>query len=72
MKTRRIITMLGNKNTRKCALCVHWNGAMGSTTIKALYGGKFEFDNNEKQSCFKKGITTSAVGTCPNFEPRYK
>ena len=65
-------TELANKNTRKCALCVHWNGAMGSTTIQPVFGGKFKFDHNEKQSCFKKSIPMPAWGTCPNFEPRYK
>lgn len=53
-------TELANKNTRKCALCVHWNGAMGSTTIQPVFGGKFKFDHNEKQSCFKKSIPMPA------------
>ena len=65
-------TELANKNTRKCALCVHWNGAMGSTTIQPVFGGKFKFDHNEKQSSFKKSIPMPAWGTCPKFEPRYK
>lgn len=63
---------LANKNARKCALCRHWNGAMGSTTIKPVYGGNFQFDHNEKQTCFKKSVIMPSWSNCPNFTPRYK
>lgn len=64
---------LANKNARKCALCRHWNGAMGSTTITPKNNGMaFSFDHNEKQQCFKKCVPMPSWSSCGSFEPRYK
>ena len=60
------------KTDRKCVLCKHWNGSVGSTTISAKPGGIFQYEHNEKQSCFKKGFEMPSWSTCANFEPRYK
>lgn len=60
------------KTDRKCVLCKHWNGAVGSTTIQPKMGGQFAYEHNEKQSCFKKCVPMPAHGTCGNFELRYK
>lgn len=65
-------TILANKNAKKCALCAHWNGAMGSTTITPVYSGNFKFDRDEKKPCFKKSVPTPSWNTCPFFSPRYK
>ncbi len=64
---------LANKTSRKCALCKHWNGAIGSTTITSKNNGMaFSFDHNEKQQCFKKSISMPSWSTCASFEARYK
>ena len=60
------------KNDRKCVLCRHWNGAIGSTTIIPKKGGNFEYEHNEKQQCFKKCIQMPSWGTGSYFEARYK
>lgn len=60
------------KGTKKCVLCKHWNGAMGSTTLQAKPCNQFEYDNSEKQTCYKKGIKMPAWSTCRDFEERYK
>ncbi len=60
------------KTDRKCVLCKHWNGAMGSTTIMPKMGGIFEYEHGEKQQCFKKCVQMPSWGTCSNFEARYK
>lgn len=60
------------KTDRKCVLCKHWNGGVGSTTIQPKLGGQFSYEYSEKQSCFKKCVTMPAWSTCSGFEPRYK
>lgn len=62
---------LVRKTDRKCVLCRHWNGAIGSTTITSKMGGMFQYEQSEKQQCFKKAVQMPSWGTCPNFEPRY-
>ena len=37
------------KTDKKCALCRHWNGTIGSTTIKPMLGGNFQAEMTEKQ-----------------------
>lgn len=59
------------KGDRKCVLCKHWNGAVGSTTIKSKPGLQYEYDHDEKQSCFQKRVVTPAWNGCPKFESRY-
>lgn len=59
------------KGDKKCVLCKYWNGAVGSTTIKPKLGQQFEYDHDEKQSCFQKNTVTPAWNGCPKFEPRY-
>ena len=59
------------KSDRKCVLCKHWNGAVGSTTIQPKMGGQFSYEHDEKQSCFKKSVVVPAWGTCQYFESRY-
>lgn len=59
------------KGTKKCVLCKHWNGSVGSTTIQAKPCSIFTYDSNEKQSCFKKGISMFSWSTCANFLDRY-
>lgn len=61
-----------SKTMRKCVLCKHFNGAIGSTTIQPKMGGNFTYEYDEKQSCFKKGTVMHAWATCTSFEPRYK
>ena len=60
------------KTYRKCVLCRHWNGSIGSTTIEAKMGNQLTFDTTEKQSCFKKGVKVPSTSICGNFEARYK
>lgn len=48
------------KTDRKCVLCKHWNGAVGSTTIQPKLGGQFIYEHDEKQSCFKKCVPMPA------------
>lgn len=60
-----------NKSVRKCVLCKHWNGSIGSTTIQPKMGGNYTYEYDEKQSCFKKNVVMPAWSTCPNFESRY-
>jgi len=62
------------RDQRKCVLCRYWNGAIGSTTIQIVYGGKtFTFDPGERRFCFKtgRGMETNAVQECCHFMPRY-
>ncbi len=59
------------KTDKKCVLCKHWNGAVGSTTITAKPGNIFQFEQTEKKSCFLKGFEMPAWGYCTKFEPRY-
>lgn len=35
------------KTDRKCVLCKHWNGSVGSTTIKPKPGLQYEYDHDE-------------------------
>lgn len=65
-------TTLISKTMKKCVLCKHFNGAVGSTTIQPKMGGNFTYEYNEKQSCFKKNMIMNAWATCSGFEPRYK
>lgn len=60
------------KTDKKCALCKHWNGTIGSTTIVPMPGGMaFQIDHSEKQMCYKKAAQTLSTISCPKFEPRY-
>lgn len=64
-----------NRGQKRCIFCRYWNGAIGSTTIQILPGGNaFQFDSNEKHSCFKKGrgMQMNALQECPYFMPRYE
>ena len=38
------------RTDRVCALCRHWNGAMGSTTIQPVLGGRFQVEMKEKEN----------------------
>lgn len=63
------------RTMRICALCKHWNGAIGSTTIKVQIGAhSFQIDNREQQDCFRSGDGNRrmALFTCPYFKPRYE
>lgn len=67
--------MTFNREQKCCAFCRYWNGAIGSTTIQILPGGNtFQFDSNEKHSCFKKGrgMQMTALQKCSYFMPRYE
>ncbi|MDD7185813.1 MAG: hypothetical protein SPE43_03980 [Ruminococcus sp.] len=67
--------MTFNREQKCCAFCRYWNGAIGSTTIEILLGGNtFQFDSNEKHSCFKKGrgMQMTALQKCSYFMPRYE
>ena len=67
--------MTFNREQKCCAFCGYWNGAIGSTTIEILLGGNtFQFDSNEKHSCFKKGrgMQMAALQKCSYFMPRYE
>ena len=57
---------------KKCVLCKHWNGTVGSTTIKPIMGRSYEYDPKEKKSCYLKRFETMAFSVCPKFENRYK
>lgn len=59
------------RTDKKCALCRYWNGTMGSTTIKPMLGGNFQAEMTEKQTCYQKTSQTTAMFSCPKFEPRY-
>ena len=59
------------KTDKKCALCRHWNGTIGSTTIKPMLGGNFQAEMTEKQVCYKRTGQTTAIFSCSKFEPRY-
>ncbi|MBQ3567019.1 MAG: hypothetical protein IJA12_07560 [Oscillospiraceae bacterium] len=65
-------TTLILKTMKKCVLCKHFNGAVGSTTIQPKMGGQFAYEHNEKQSCFKKNMVMNAWATCTGFDLRYK
>lgn len=63
------------RGQKRCVFCRYWNGAIGSTTIEILPGGNaFQFDSNEKHSCFKKGrgMQMTALQECPYFKERYE
>lgn len=59
-----------NTRVKLCVLCKYWNGAIGSTTIRPLMGQSYEYDRDEKQSCFQKRTTTAAWNYCAKFEKR--
>ena len=59
------------KTDKKCALCRHWNGTIGSTTIKPMLGGNFQAEMTEKQVCYKRTGQTTAIFSCSKFESRY-
>lgn len=59
------------RTDRKCALCKHWNGAMGSQTIQPKLGGYFQVEMTEKQACYQKTCQTTANFSCSKFESRY-
>lgn len=63
--------MMLRKTDKKCALCKHWNGAVGSTTIKPMLGGNYQVDASEKQTCYERTGQTTANFSCPKFVPRY-
>jgi hypothetical protein len=58
------------KTNRMCAMCKHWNGTIGSTTIKPVLGGTFQVEMTEKQTCYQRALPTTACFTCNKFEPR--
>jgi len=60
-----------NTNCKVCVLCKHWNGAVGSTTIQPKMGNVYEYDADEKKSCFKKRVPTPSFSSCSMFESRY-
>ncbi len=63
-----------NRDQRCCALCKYWNGSIGSVTIQIAQGGNFfKLDQNEKHTCFKRGIgiEKTPMLNCPHFRPRY-
>ena len=60
-----------SKTIKQCALCKHWNGAMGSTTIKPYPSGFFQVESTENQMCYERCRQTKANYTCSKFEPRY-
>ena len=59
------------RTDKKCALCKYWNGAVGSTTIKPMFGGNFQAEMTEKQTCYVRTGQTTANFSCAKFEPRY-
>lgn len=59
------------KTDKKCAMCKHWNGTVGSTTIKPMLGGNFQIEATEKQMCYQRASQTVAWFMCNKFEPRY-
>ena len=60
------------KTAKKCVLCRHWNGAMGSTMIQMKTKDYFQVEMTEKQTCYRTARTTQALNSCSKFEPRYK
>ncbi len=60
------------KTDKKCVMCIHWNGAIGSTTIKPMLGGNFQAELTEKQVCYQRAGQTTAIFSCAKFESRYK
>ena len=68
-------TIVISRTMRICVLCKHWNGAIGSTTIRPQIGAhSFQIDNREQHPCFKPGvgIEKMAIQNCPHFKPRYE
>ena len=59
------------KTAKKCVLCRHWNGAMGSTMIQMKTKDYFQVEMTEKQTCYQTARTTQALNSCSKFEPRY-
>ena len=59
------------ENGKKCVLCRHWNGAMGSTMIQMKTKDYFQVEMTEKQTCYQTARTTQALNSCSKFEPRY-
>ena len=59
------------KTDRICALCRHLNGAIGSTTIQPVLGGRFQVEMKEKETCYQSTGQTQATFVCSKFEPRY-
>ncbi len=63
-----------SRTQRICALCKHWNGSLGCTTIKPTKGAySFHIDSSEHHPCFKPGVGIEkiALSTCQYFRPRY-
>lgn len=71
MKVNDMSKMILRTTDKKCALCKHWNGAIGSTTIKPMLGGNFQVEMTEKQVCYKRTNQALATFNCAKFEPRY-
>lgn len=59
------------KTAKKCVLCRHWNGAMGSTMIQMKTKDYFQVEMTEKQTCYQTARMTQALNSCSKFEPRY-
>ena len=41
------------KTAKKCVLCRHWNGAMGSTMIQMKTKDYFQVEMTDKQTCYQ-------------------
>lgn len=64
---------LTNPRTKICAMCKHWNGPVGGLNVKPRINSSafFNFDPNEKQTCYKNHMVRAAWTSCSEWEKRY-
>lgn len=60
-------------NVKICAMCQHWNGPLGGNNVKPRKGmrGVFEFDSEERNTCYKNHFEKSAWNSCKDWAKRY-
>ncbi|MER2106938.1 MAG: hypothetical protein ABS949_08350 [Solibacillus sp.] len=64
---------IANPSTQICAMCPHWNEAVGGLFVNPRTNQRnfFDFDNEEKQTCYKNHFVKQAWNSCSEWEKRY-
>lgn len=62
-----------NPNAKICAMCRYWNGPVGGLSVKPRTNQRnfFDFDHEEKQTCYNNHFVKQAWNSCTAWERRY-
>jgi hypothetical protein len=62
-----------NPNTKICAMCIHWNGAIGGKSVKPRVGMRnvYEYDPEERNTCYDNHFIKSAWHSCNRWKKKF-